>query len=132
MSGENVETIRMAFDGTNRGDFSYTPRVIDENCELILPAEFPGTQTARGPEGFRNVVAELEEAFGDISYEPQEFADNGDLLLVTVRTVGHARHTGLVVDLLIYWLYTFRDGKIVRMEVYLDHGEALEAAGLSG
>jgi ketosteroid isomerase-like protein len=78
-----------------------------------------------------SVVNEVEEAFEDIRYEPQEFAEQGDRLFVGVRTVGHAKHTGLAMDLLVYWVYTFHEGKVVKMEAYLDRTEALEAAGLS-
>jgi ketosteroid isomerase-like protein len=76
------------------------------------------------------VLAELEEAFQDIRYEPQEFLDEGDLVLATVRTTGHARHTGLPVDVPVYWLYFFRGGMVVRMDAYLDRDQAFEAAGL--
>ena len=123
--------VRRAFAGTNAGDFSYLPESMDENCEFRLPPDFPGTQGTRGPEGFLSVVNEVAEAFEDIRYEPQEFLDQGDRLFAAVRTVGHAKHTGLAVDLLVYWVYTFRDGKAVVMEAYLDRAEALEAAGLS-
>ena len=131
MSQENVEVVRRAFAGTNAGDFSYLQESMDENCEFRLPPGFPGTQGTRGPEGFVSVVNEVAEAFEDIRYEPQEFLDQGDRLFAAVRTVGHAKHTGLAVDLLVYWVYTFRDGKVVVMEAYLDRAEALEAAGLS-
>jgi ketosteroid isomerase-like protein len=129
MSQENVELVRRAFAGTNAGDFSYLQEGMDENCEFRLPPEFPGTQGTR--EGFVSVVYEVAEAFEDIRYEPQEFLDQGDRLFAAVRTVGHAKHTGLAVDLLVYWVYTFRDGKVVVMEAYLDRAEALEAVGLS-
>ena len=131
MSRENVEIVRRGFAGTNAGDFSYLQESMDENCEFRLPPDFPGTQGTRGPEGFVSVVNEVAEAFEDIRYEPQEFLDQGDRLFAAVRTVGHAKHTGLAVDLLVYWVYTFRDGKVVVMEAYLDRAEALEAAGLS-
>jgi ketosteroid isomerase-like protein len=131
MSQENVERIRRAFAGTNSRDFSYLPGLIHEDCVLRLPAEYPGTQTATGPEGFLSALAELEEAFQDITYEPQEVLDVGDLVLATVRTGGHARHTGMHVELPVHWLYTFRAGKVVHMEVFLDRADALEAAGLS-
>ena len=131
MSQQNVEMTRRAFAGTNAGDFSYLQESMDENCEFRLPPAFPGTQETRGPEGFVSVVNEVAEAFEDIRYEPQEFLDQGDRLFAAVRTVGHAKHTGLAVDLLVYWVYTFRDGKAVVMEAYLDRAEALEAAGLS-
>jgi ketosteroid isomerase-like protein len=131
MSQENVERIRRAFEGTSTGDFSYLPSLIDENCEFRLPPDFPGTQRARGPKGFLNVVQEVEEAFGDIRYEPQEFVDQGDRLFVAVRNIGHAKHTGMAIDLLVYWVYTFREGKVVIMEAYLDRGAAQQALGLS-
>ena len=131
MSQENVERIRRAFEGTSTGDFSYLPSLIDEDCEFRLPPEFPGTQTARGPRGFMSVVEELEEAFEDIRYDPHEFLCQGNLMFVTVRNVGHARYTGLAVDLLVYWVYTFREGKVVTMEAFLDRAAALQAVGLS-
>ena len=125
-----MERIRRAFAGTTAGDFSYLPGLIAENCEFRLPPDFPGTQATRGPEGFVSVVNEVEEAFADVRYEPQEFLDQGDRLFVEVRTVGHAKHTGLAMDLLVYWVYTFREGKVVKMEAYLERTEALEAVGL--
>jgi ketosteroid isomerase-like protein len=131
MSQDNVERIRRAFEGTTTGDFSYLPGLIDENCEFRLPPEFPGTQTARGPEGFVSVVEEVEEAFEDIRYEPEEFLDQENRLFVAVRNVGHAKHTGMAVDLLVYWVYTFRGEKVVTMEAYLDRVAALQAVGLS-
>src|SRR5690349_13455724 len=63
MSQENVERIRRAFAGTTAGDFSYLPGLIHETCEFRLPPDFPGTQDARGAEGFLSVVREFEDAF---------------------------------------------------------------------
>jgi ketosteroid isomerase-like protein len=131
MSQENVERIRSAFAGTTAGDFSYLPDLIDDSCEFLLPPNFPGTQATRGPEGFLSVVQEFEEAFEEIRYEPQEFLDQGDRLFVAVRTVGRARHTAIAIDAVLYWVYTFRDRLVVKMEAFLDRATALKAAGLS-
>ena len=131
MSQENVERIRNAFAGTTAGDFSYLPDLIDESCEFLLPPDFPGTQTTRGPEGFVSVVQEFEDAFEEMRYEPQDFLDQGDRLFVAVRTVGRAKHTGIAIDLILCWVYTFRDGMVVKMEAFLDRAAALETVGLS-
>ena len=131
MSQENVERIRNAFAGTTAGDFSYLPGLIDENCEFRLPPDFPGTQGTRGPKGFLSVVQEFEEAFEEIRYEPREFLDQGDRLFVAVRTVGRARHTGIAMDGVVYWVYTFRNRLVVTMEAFMDRAAALEAVGLS-
>ena len=131
MSQENVERIRNAFAGTTAGDFSYLPDLIDESCEFLLPPDFPGTQTTRGPEGFVSVVQEFEDAFEEMRYEPPDFLDQDDRLFVAVRTVGRAKHTGIAIDLILYWVYTFRDGMVVKMEAFLDRAPALETLGLS-
>ena len=131
MSQENVERIRNAFAGTTAGDFSYLPSLIDDTCEFLLPPDFPGTQATRGPGGFVSVVREFEEAFEGMRYEPEDFLDQGDRLFVAVRTIGRAKHTGIAVDLILYWVYTFRDRMVVRMEAFLDRAPALEAVGLS-
>jgi ketosteroid isomerase-like protein len=93
MSQENVDRIRAAFAGTTGGNFSYLPDLIHDNCEFLLPPDFPGTQGTRGPDGFVSVVREFEDAFEEMRYEPQEFVDRGDRLFVAVRTVGRAKHT---------------------------------------
>jgi len=131
MSQENVERIRNAFAGTTAGDFSYLPGLIDPGCEFLLPPDFPGTQETRGPEGFISVVEEFEDAFEEMRYEPLDFLEQGDRLFVAVRTIGRAKHTGIAVDLMLYWVYTFRDRLVVKMEAFLDRAGALEAVGLS-
>jgi ketosteroid isomerase-like protein len=131
MSQENVERIRRAFAGTTAGDFSYLPDLIHEDCEFRLPPDFPGTQGARGAEGFLSVVREFEDAFEETRYEPQEFVDDRDRLFVAVRTTGRAKHTGIALDVFLYWVYTFREGKVVQMEAFRDRAEALEAVGFS-
>jgi ketosteroid isomerase-like protein len=131
MSQENVERIRNAFAGTTAGDFSYLPSLIDDTCEFLLPPDFPGTRATRGPGGFVSVVHEFEEAFEEgMRYEPQEFLDQGDRLFVAVRTVGRAKHTGIPIDLTLFWVYTFRDEMVVKMEAFLERAAALEAVGL--
>jgi ketosteroid isomerase-like protein len=131
MSQENVERIRNAFAGTTAGDFSYLPGLIDESCEFLLPPDFPGTQATRGPEGFVSVVQEFEDAFEEMRYEPEDFLDQGDRLFVAVRTIGRAKHTRIALDLILYWVYTFRDGMVVKMEAFLDRAAALETLALS-
>jgi ketosteroid isomerase-like protein len=54
-----------------------------------------------------------------------------DRVLAAVRFIARARHTEIPIDTPVYWLYTIRAGRIVKMVVYLDRAEALEAAGLS-
>jgi ketosteroid isomerase-like protein len=130
MSEERIDILRRSFEGTARGDSAATLKAFDEDFELRLPPEFPGGGAGRGHDHWMKVQAQFEEAFQDVSYEPQEFLDSGDQVVATVRYSGHARHTGIPVDMPVYWVYTFRSLKIVRVDAFLDRDQALEAAGL--
>jgi ketosteroid isomerase-like protein len=55
----------------------------------------------------------------------------GDTVLVHVVQHGKGRTSGIEVDDSYFALYTFRAGKVVRMECIPDKAEALKAAGLS-
>ena len=43
-----------------------------------------------------------------------------------------SKTSGLPVDMAYGQVFTIRDGKFARMEMYAGHAEALEAVGLSG
>jgi ketosteroid isomerase-like protein len=130
-AGRYVNILRSSFEATQRGDFEATLKDFDPDFELRLPPEFPGAGTGHGHQAWLRAQQQFEEAFRDISYEPKEFVDAGDRVLAAVRFTGHARHTGIPVDLLVYWVYTFRDDRIVAADVFLDRPRALEAVGLS-
>jgi ketosteroid isomerase-like protein len=54
----------------------------------------------------------------------------GDEVVVVLREGGEAKSSGLKLDQLIGMV--FAEGKIVRVKVFRDPSEALEAVGLSG
>ena len=49
-----------------------------------------------------------------------------------MRQSGRARSTGVRVDMRFAQVYTLRDGRQIRMEMYADPAEAFDAVGLSG
>jgi ketosteroid isomerase-like protein len=57
--------------------------------------------------------------------------DLGDRVLCLGRMEGRGRGSGVPVDAPLGAIFEFRDDKISRMRAYLDHDEALRAAGLS-
>ena len=77
---------------------------------------------------FRTLSATLEEfrAVGD------DYRDLGDRVLWLGRVEGRGRDSGVPVDALSGTLAHFHDGRSFRTRGFLDHGEALRAAGLSG
>jgi ketosteroid isomerase-like protein len=83
-----------------------------------------------GHEGYRDAWRAMLEAFADFSLQPQEVHDLGDRMIGVVRMSGHGSGSGVPVSQLVFQLYTFRDGLIVKQEDFGTLDEALEAAGL--
>jgi ketosteroid isomerase-like protein len=52
-------------------------------------------------------------------------------VLVSVRQRGVGTTSGVETELRYFQLWSFRGGKVIRMESTRDRAEALEAAGLS-
>lgn len=48
---------------------------------------------------------------------------------MTFRLQGRGRGSGAEIDARFYDVYTLRDGRIVRMDQFTKHSEALEAVG---
>ena len=48
---------------------------------------------------------------------------------MVLRQVGRGKGSGAPVEMTMGWLYTFRDGRIIRVRMFADRGEALAAAG---
>ena len=60
-----------------------------------------------------------------------EFRDLDDSVVLLGRADGRGRGSRVKVDMPLGVIYDFRDGRISRVRTYLDHGEALRAAGLA-
>ena len=94
---------------------------------------FPEARVYHGIDGVREWFRELGDAFGEeVRYEIQELHDLGDRVLLELRAEAAGRSTKIGVDWRFVPVYTFRDGKVVRMDRYADQAEALAAMGLSG
>ena len=58
---------------------------------------------------------------------PEEFIEVGDRVVVPYRMGGHARHTGIEVEFAFAHVFTMRDEKVVRLDVFESKAAALEA-----
>jgi ketosteroid isomerase-like protein len=133
MSQENVEIVRRSFAAYARGDIEETLSYIDPEGELHS-AIIGGAEgnVYRGHDGFRRWHAETEAAFEELTTELTEFRDLGDRVLGLGHVHAHGRASGLELDSATGWVFTLRDGKVVKAEGFLSIDKALEAAGSSG
>jgi ketosteroid isomerase-like protein len=130
MSQENVETALALFAASNPlGELA--PRMAPE-VEFDFSAIYPDQPVLRG-------VAEMrrfrdESPWGrSMHFEPQRYFDVDDeRVLVFVRATATGQGSGAPTETAIAHEFSFRDGEIVRIKVYLDRAQALKASGLAG
>jgi ketosteroid isomerase-like protein len=130
---------RLAAQGAsaaNRRDFDVVLTGFDLEIDLLIARgglnvpDYAGHH--HGHAGYREAWQKLLEAFEDLTWEPQEVIDLGDRLILVNRWSAHGAGSGVPVSQLMFHLYTFRRGLVVKQEDFADRGEALQAAGLSG
>ena len=73
----------------------------------------------------------MNDVWEKIRFEPLEFVDAGERVVVVERLVGKGKGSGVEVAQTWGAVWTVRDGRVVRMELsYPDRDAALAAAGL--
>ena len=134
MSRENVELVREVLDASMKGDLEPFIAILAPDIVWDMSrSPFPEARIYYGVDGVREWFRELRDAFeGEVRYEIEELRDLGDRVLLELRAEGAGRSTRIGVGWRFVPVFTFRDGKVVRMDRYADRGEALEAVGLSG
>lgn len=86
--------------------------------------------TFRGRDAIGASLRELRESFDELSFEADKVieAPCGEVV-VLVHARGRGRGSGVDIDNHIAWVWTFRGQQAVRLVVYEDQAEALEAVG---
>jgi ketosteroid isomerase-like protein len=85
----------------------------------------------RGREGAERFAADTSENWAELQIIAEEFRDLGDRVLVLGRMKGRGKGSGVPVDQPFVTILDFRDYRVWRSRVYLDHAEGLRVAGLS-
>ena len=84
----------------------------------------------RGRERLRGWFREWSEGLEHIEYDAEELIATDDHVISKSDMRGRGRTSGVEVGATLYAVWTFRDGKIVRVAWFSSRPEALEAAGL--
>jgi ketosteroid isomerase-like protein len=143
MSQQQIELARRSYAALNEAYRSGDPDAFrpfleeawDPEVVYIPAGVLPESRPVRGWDGIVRFLGEQMEAFetGSMWLEPLEFIDAGDRLVVPYRFGGRARHSGIDVEFSTFvHVWTIRDGKVIRGDVYDSKAQALEAAGLVG
>jgi ketosteroid isomerase-like protein len=130
MPQENVEIVRRLYDAFARADFELALSYLDPEIEFSQPPEMPGGRTYHGPEGVIQGLAKWLGASDGYVVQVQELIDLGDQVVARTRHRGRGKGSGVELEQELFDLVTLNGAKIVRISMYLDEAQALEAAGL--
>jgi len=127
-----VELVRRGFEAFAReGWRALLPFLHPEFEAITSPDVAMEPDTYRGAEGLRRYFESFEDAMEDIRFVTEgEFIGAGDKVVVPFRLAARGRETGIEVEQPAIQVWTLKDGKALRVEVFGSREQAFEAAGL--
>jgi ketosteroid isomerase-like protein len=129
MSRENVEIVRSAVEAVDRGDWDAMLADAAPSFEIDLTRAVGPIHGVYPRDRIPALLDEFADSWESLRFEADELIDAGEHVVVpwTMRARGR---DGIEVPSRVTWVWTVRDGAIVRACMYQEREDALEAAGL--
>src|SRR4051812_31222891 len=132
MSEESVSVVKAFLDASMRRDMTQLAELVDP--EIELHGTVGGVQEGRVYRGLAEVIREYDEVDGEAweerRIEPEGFLDADDEVVVLFHEFRRGRGSGIELESDTAAVFTVRDGRVVRMQGFLDRTAARQAAGL--
>jgi ketosteroid isomerase-like protein len=131
MSQQNVDAFRAVIGAINERGADADLELLDREIEFREDPEFPGAQVYRGRDEVVRNFREFTASFDYFRFEIEDLRDAGeDKVVAVLHEQARGKASGLKVDRRSGWVTTFRDGKVLSFEIYLDPANAVEAAAV--
>jgi ketosteroid isomerase-like protein len=131
---EDLEAIEMVRDGLaayNDRDMEKALATLHADFELLALRSLIDGTPYRGHSGYRKFLKDMSEEWESWRLVPEEVRQIDDArIVVFARFVGHARVSGVEVDIPGAWVVTVRDGLIAEVQAYGDRPSALAEMGI--
>ena len=121
---ENVAVVRSFIEAFQRGDTDTLVETLDPAVELHEWPQGPEARTYHGHEGVRAALASWFESWERIAVEIEEIAESGDRVVVTMRQRYKGRGSELETEITSANVFSVRDSKILRVELFTDREAA--------
>ena len=129
MSRANVEVLRAFFAAWNAGDMDAVRELHDQDAIMRNPEGWPEPGPFVGQEAIMHQFEQLRGTWdADALERLSDFIGVGDR--VAVRYMWHGEGHGPEASLELTCVATVRKRRVVHMEFFWDHDEALKAVGL--
>lgn len=122
----NVDIVRRGYEEfSSTGELQVDIIASDFVWDMSHFRGWPEQQSYEGAHGTRAFLTAWAEAWQDWEIEVESLHDAGDQVLAITRQRGRSKSTGVEVEMRFAQLWTLRDGKQTRMEMYSDPEEAM-------
>jgi ketosteroid isomerase-like protein len=128
VSGSNVDVVRQMFAAFAARDLDAMLPIMSRDIEFlpVTANVTTGGVPYRGHDGMTRYMEDVARVWPELRLFPDEIRDLGHVVVALGRVV--ARGGGMILDRPTGWVFTLRDGLILRGDVYGSHEEALAAA----
>jgi ketosteroid isomerase-like protein len=130
MAGEDRQALERIYAAWSQGDMTAAIAVFDQDIVLSIDPEIPDGGVYEGLEGIRNYTTHFLSAWETVTMSAESIREAGDSYLVKVDQRGIGLDSGAEVGFSYFHVWTFRDGRVIRLESIRDEAKARRAAGL--
>lgn len=131
MSHFHREALRARYKAIGKNNVGAAFGDVHPDFELKTGARIPGAGTYRGSAAATQFLEDLVEPFEEVAYEPQELFERGDQIVIFLLIRFQPRGSSAMVENQVGALWTIRDGRPVRCEMFPRREDALAAAGMT-
>jgi ketosteroid isomerase-like protein len=129
---EERETLRRVLEAFNSGDLGRILASTHQDFEGEVPPELSAEpDTYRGHDGMRRYFESFQDAMDEIRFRPERYWEIGESVVLAARITAKGRRTAIPVEQQVALIWTFRDGKALRVRAYASPSEAFAALGLA-
>jgi ketosteroid isomerase-like protein len=129
VSQQNVEIVRRMLAAFNAEDMDAFADILDSHVVMRMADGWPEPGPFMGREATLREIDQLRE-----TWNADALRLVGDLIDIGDRVVGRLIWRGVgrgpQADMEFSAIYTLRDGRVIGVDQFWDHGEALKAVGL--
>jgi len=129
VSRENLEIVQRGFDAFNETGVEGILPFIDPEFEATTPPNLASEpDTYRGHDGIRRWFDSFDEVMEEIRWDAHGYQQVGDQVVVEFTLRARGKTTGLDFGQEAVMVWSLRDGKAIRVELFETLDEALAAA----
>jgi ketosteroid isomerase-like protein len=128
---ECPELLAVVYEDWEKGDFQRRFDVYADNFEWGFSEEFPEAHVGPDP-GLRSArLRNWLSSWRDWRCFAEGFVEHGEKVVVLTRYTGTAKASGVTVEQSGAHVWTIKDERALRLEIYADRGRALEDVGIA-